>query len=189
MTGSPLTAVGRWRARWLSLKEPASTPAAAVGDNRLVLAYDAATNALKSQDGTFGNIRTRASTVLATAALLTSFAAGLGLINTDRAKGAVLPVPAAWLLLALLLLVGGLVLFVQWPVRVWRYGPSAGVILERRDRGDSEDSIREFVTKKMIDGIGANRAVLTRRQNALRASVFLLLVEVVVLVCALTLFG
>ena len=44
---------------------------------------------------TLGNVRTRAGTVLTVAALLTSFAAGLGLINVDSRNGAVFPAAGA----------------------------------------------------------------------------------------------
>jgi hypothetical protein len=42
-------------------------------DKRLELAYDAAEKKLSMQDATLGNVRTRANTLLATAALFTSF--------------------------------------------------------------------------------------------------------------------
>jgi hypothetical protein len=56
-------------------------------DKRLELAYDAAQKKLAMQDTTLGNVRTRANTLLATAALFTSFSAGIGLLNNDPTKG------------------------------------------------------------------------------------------------------
>ena len=60
-------------------------------DKRLELSYDAAAKKLSMQDATLGNVRTRANTLLATAALFTSFSAGIGLISTDPTKGSVFP--------------------------------------------------------------------------------------------------
>src|SRR5690349_3149350 len=50
------------------------------------LAYTGSVDALKQQDATLGNLRTRASAMFATAALATSFAAGLGLFSTNPAQ-------------------------------------------------------------------------------------------------------
>jgi len=163
-------------------------PAESTSDKRLELAYDAAKDALKSQDGTFGNIRTRANNILSVAALMTSFSAGLGLIKTDSSKGAALSPVAAWLLLGTHAAIGALSLFVLWPVRVWRYGPSSSEILRMQSEGRPEDDIRKFITEKMIEGLAANRAVLTSRQNALRGCTVLLLFKVAALVGARTIF-
>lgn len=69
-----------------------------VPDAGLVLAYDDACELLKMQDATLGNVRSRATQVLSTAALLTSISAGLGIINLDAKRGDVLGQSGAWAL-------------------------------------------------------------------------------------------
>ncbi len=149
------------------------------------LAYDSARDILKSQDTTLGNLRTRASGLLATATLLTSFSAALGLVNIDPKRGVVLPVWAAWALLAVLIGLGSLILFILWPVKTWHFGAHPGVILEKADDGVTTAAIRRYVTDKMIVGMGENATALSRRQTAFRSAVGLLLIEVAVLVVAL----
>ena len=156
-------------------------------DGRLVLAYEAARDLLKVQDTTLANIRTRASSLLTFAALITSFSAGLGFINTDRTRGAVLSPVGAWVLLAVLAGIGGFVMYVLWPTKQWNFGPNPFVMIERRELGESEDELRLYVVEAMKTGIVANDTVLTRRQNAFRWAVALLLGEVLALVATLTL--
>jgi len=160
----------------------------AMADRRLEMAYDAAKDSLKRQDATFTNIRTRSNGLLTVAALVTSFAAGLGLMNTDQNKGAVVPAAGAWALLGILAVIGALVMFVLWPVQ-WHFGPGAAEIYSRRKAGEAEDAIREFIVEKMLDGITDNNAALLRRGHAYRLSVMLLFIEVVVLVIVLIRVG
>jgi hypothetical protein len=164
----------------------APDPAVGTDEKSVELAYDSAREILKSQDTTLGNLRTRAGSLLTTAALLTSFSTALGLINLDPARGAVLPPWAAWALLGALVGLGALVLFVFWPVKTWHFGPHPGVILEKADDGKSLSMIRRYVTERMLAGMGDNAVALRRRQTAFRWSVGLLLAEVSVLVIALT---
>ncbi len=155
-------------------------------DVRITLAYDAAKDVLQSQDVTLGNVRTRASTVLTVAALLTSFAAGLGLINVDSRNGAVFPAGGAWVLLGVLVAMAALVLYVLWPVDRWHFGPDPAKIVELRSTGTTEVEIRESEVTAMIAGIGSNARHIAGRQTAFRFSVVLLVVEVLVLVVFLT---
>lgn len=163
----------------------ASGPAKPEPDKRLELAYDAAKETLKLQDATLTNTRTRANNLLAATALFISFAAGVGLINTDPKRGAVFP---AWAALILLLVVVGLgiaVTIVAWPTKDWCWGPSAKVILDMTDEGKSEAEIRRFMTKKMIAGRHENHEMLAPKQKAFRWASGLLFAEVVVLVAGL----
>src|SRR3954452_3505216 len=71
----------------------ADARAAASPPNEVIkLAYEEARAALKEQDATLSNIRNRATGLLAAAAVGTSFAAAVGLLNTDPARGTVLPI-------------------------------------------------------------------------------------------------
>jgi hypothetical protein len=142
-------------------------------DGRLELAYEAAQARLSGQDTTLGNVRSRANNLLATAALLTSFASGIGLLNTDPKKGTVLPATGAWLLLVVTGIVGISVIYVLWPAKGWHFGPSAKEIMKERNAGKSEDAIREYILTKMIEGIAFNLDTLERKQKAFRlAAVF-----------------
>lgn len=153
-----------------------------ISDKRLELAYDAAQKKLAMQDATLGNVRTRANTLLATAALFTSFSAGIGLLNTDSSKGPVFPTCAATWLAVIMVLLGVCVVYISWTVKEWHYVPSARIIMEKIGKNKSEDEIREFVTKAMIDGADSNAPPLRRRQLAFRASNILLVIEVSLLV-------
>jgi hypothetical protein len=116
-----------------------------VADDRLQLAYDAGVKALAQQDTTLSNLRNRTTALLTTAGLATSFAAGIGLINTNQSEGTVFPTWAAYTLLALLVVIGALSIFVLWPIKKFAFGPDSGIILNLYKQGDSSDSILEYV--------------------------------------------
>lgn len=161
------------------------TTQAPSSDPRRVLEYDAASAFLKMQDATLANVRTRATGVLSTATLLTSLAAAVGLLNTDPKRGDVLPVPGAWALLATTLVIGALVLYVQWTVNGWTFGPSAEKMRDQRTNNNlTEDGIRDYVVTALIHGIDTNATMLMRRQNAFRLAAVGLLVEVLILILA-----
>jgi hypothetical protein len=159
-------------------------------DKRLELAYDAAMKRLAMQDNTFGNVRTRANNLLATAALFTSFSSGVGLINTDPKKTAVLSPCIATVLLVVVLLLGSCVLFVLLPAKGWIYGPSAQKIMDMRDKKMmDEGAIRTEVITRMIEGIDLNNKKLDARLWAFRAAALLLVVEIGILAAHLTVWG
>ncbi len=81
------------------------------------LAFEEARAALKEQDATLGNLRNRATGLLAAVSVGTSFAASVGFLNTDPTKGAVFPQRAGWTLLPLTLLIGGGVMTILWPAK------------------------------------------------------------------------
>lgn len=163
----------------------AQTPDSQDAEKTLVLAYEATKEILKAQDNTLGNTRTRASGILNVAALLTSFSAGLGLIETDPSKGPVLHPATAWMLLIVLVGIGSLVLFVLWPAKAWHLGPDPSAMLDKRAAGESEISIRESSTRAMIVGLAHNRTKLKPRQRAFRLAIVLLIAEVGILILAI----
>jgi hypothetical protein len=154
-------------------------------DPVLELAYDAVTERLKSQSTTLESLRTRATGILSVGALVTSFAAGIGMINTDPAKGDLLPTWAPWVLLGILFVMGYFVMVVLWPYKKWGYGPSGRVILQLRELGKSEDEVREMVTSEMLAARQRNEEQLVMRAWAYRGAVVLLLAETLVLVAAI----
>jgi hypothetical protein len=151
-------------------------------DEGLVLAYQAACDILKMQDATLANVRSRATQVLSTAALLTSIAAGLGLVNLDPKRGAPLSTTGAWSILVVTMAIGALVVYVQWPVRGWIFGPSAAKILAERKDNANPAHLRLFVLTALNDGITTNDGHLKRRQAAFRWAAAGLIVEVGALV-------
>jgi hypothetical protein len=160
-------------------------PDETASDKRLELAYDAGEKKLAMQDSTLGNVRTRANNLLAVAALFTSFAAGLGLINTDPTHGPVISSCAAIMLLVVVMLLGVTVLYVIWPAKDWAFVPSARKIMDRYREGQSEDAIREYVIGEMIVGGNKNARALDEKQVAFRIAVILLVVEVALLLMIL----
>ena len=178
--GLTVAAIGNGRCDQ-RMSQPAQ--ASAGTDPRLELEYEAAVNFLRMQDTTLANVRSRATNVLSTAALLTSFSAGVGFINLDPKRGATFPLAGAVGLLLVTIAIGALVTHVHWPVD-WHYGPSASKMKERRQAGDGADQIRGFVIDKMLKGIEENSATLDARMWAFRAASILLLVDVVIVLLA-----
>jgi hypothetical protein len=156
----------------------ADTPAS---DARLKLEYEAARELLKMQDATLANVRSRATNVLSTAALLTSIAVGVGLINTDPKRGATFPAEAGWALLAMTVGIGMLVLYVHWPVNPWTFGPSPVMMRELRADNADESRVIEEVTTRMIEDMCTQIHVIKRRQAAFRWSSVGLLADVAIL--------
>ncbi len=154
-------------------------------DPRLVLAFDAAVARLQQQDTTLGNLRTRASNLLVTAALLTSFAAGVGLISADATKGQTLPGWAAVALVAILMLVGTVVLIIHWPFSRWAFGASSQKIMTRIAAGDDIDAIRTYVVGELIQARNENDERLHRCSWLYRIAVALLVLEVAILAAGL----
>jgi hypothetical protein len=154
-------------------------------DKRLELAYDAAREILSMQEGSLANLRTQSNTLLATAALFTSFAVGIGLLHNDPTKGPVLSSGKGILLLSVVATIGLCVLSVMWPAN-WQFGPSAKVIMQQYYEGHDEASIRKHITNEMQNGFEANREKLRQKQSAFRLAAILLLVEVGLLIAYLS---
>lgn len=148
------------------------------------LAYEAAKDKLASQTSAFESLRTRAAAVLSVAALVTSFSAGLGLVDADPARGRLLPQWAQWALLGILLAIGLCAFIVLLPTRQWLHCPSARIILERWEEGGDTKDVKVDVTDAMVEAQGSNSAELGRRSRTYRMAVLLLLAQVLVLVLA-----
>jgi hypothetical protein len=143
------------------------------------LAYDEARSALREQDATLANVRNRATTLLAAAAVGSSFSASVGLLNTDPDRGEVFPAWAGWTLLVLLVLVAAGVMIVLWPSD-WKFGPNAGVLLDKAQ--SDPDQVLEAATRAMIAALASNNGALIWRMNAYRATVLVLMAQTAFLV-------
>ena len=144
------------------------------------LAYDEARTALREQDATLSNVRNRATALLAAAAVGTSFAATVGLLNTDPGRGQVVPTWAGWALLLLVILVGAGVMVVLWPVPDWKFGPSPRKLLD--SVGADVQGVLHAATEAMIAALAFNDRRLRQRMNAYRATVVVLMTQVAMLV-------
>ncbi len=150
------------------------------------LAYTASVDALKQQDTTLGNLRTRANSLLATGALVTSLTSGLGLYFTDASKGPTIRTEAAWGIVAVLLLMGAATLHVLWPVKSWSFGPDARLLLTAtEENGQDKAAVQKDFATRLTECRIENAKILARRVRSYQIAVLLLLVEVVVLVLAL----
>src|SRR4051794_1827093 len=112
------------------------------------LAYDEARTALREQDATLGNVRNRATALLAAAAVGTSFSATAGLLNTDPSRGFTFPKWAAWSLLVVIALIAIGVMAVLWPAPTWNFGPSPRALLKRA--GEDVDVVLRAATESMV---------------------------------------
>jgi hypothetical protein len=148
------------------------------------LAFTAAKDKLSSQTSAFESLRTRAAAILSVAALVTSFSAGLGLVDTSPAQGRLLPAWAQWTLLGILLAIGLCAFVVLLPTRQWMHGPSARIILNGWEEGKDAQDVKVDVTDAMVDAQRQNSAELGRRSRAYRFAVLMLLVQVLVLAAA-----
>jgi hypothetical protein len=119
------------------------------------LAFEEARAALKEQDATLGNLRNRATGLLAAASVGTSFAASVGFVNTDPSKGPVFPQWAGWTLLPLTVLIGGAVMAILWPASRWSFGPTATMILGASDK--DIDDVHRIATMAMIKAADSNQ--------------------------------
>lgn len=149
------------------------------------LAYTASIEALKQQDATLGNLRTRANALFATAALVTSFSSGLGLFGVDTSKSPTISSGVAWGIAATVGLLGACLLFVLVPVREFGFGADARLLIADGDAGSSKGTTQKKFAQLLTEAREDNARLLTRRVLAYDAAVALLALEVVLLVSAL----
>jgi hypothetical protein len=154
-----------------------------MADEVLELAYNAATAALREQDATLTSLRNRGTALLSAAAVGTTFAAAVGLLNVDPGRGPVFPLWSGWMLLVLIAVIGVSVMTVLWPASGWSFGPDAEAFL--KNEGSDIDDVRRAVTRALAVACRSNSKALKLRMTAYRLGVAFLLVEVFVLVLAL----
>ncbi len=155
-----------------------------MADDRLTLAYDAAVTHLGQQDATLGNLRDRATAVLSAAALVTSFSAGVGLLDTDNAEGSAFPVWGSVTLLMIVIAIGALTMMIAWPVKGWVFGAAPAVILAETASSRDIDVILRDAAASLASGIAGNAKVIDRRSQYFRVAVVLIIVEIAVLTAA-----
>ncbi|MFJ7192170.1 hypothetical protein [Streptomyces bacillaris] len=153
-------------------------------EERLALGYEMAKSLLAAQDRTVTNLRTRASGILATAALIVTFATSIGLLGKDPQGDSLFPAWAAWTLLGVIAAQGICVMAVLWPVTM-SFGHSVLNMVDPRQSQAAERPISSRLVTTMMGDMKANSAHIERMAKALRVAIVLLLAEVVVIVIAL----
>jgi hypothetical protein len=148
---------------------------------RFQMAYDAAANELSKQDNTLTNLRNRANGILSIAALITSFASGLGFL-----KNKAIPSWLTIIVLCIMIAIGALVMFILWPIE-WYFCPDPRKILV--EPGADDDAVRESLAKGMISGSEVNRGKLAHRAFCYQGAIVLLLAETAFVVYASVRFG
>jgi len=156
---------------------PVGSANAPESDERLVLAYDAAVAALDTQEDTLSNLRNRATTIISTSALVASFSATAGLLNTDVSQGQTVPVEARVTLFLLLVVIATLCMVVLWPVRNWSFGPDARQILAKVNEDVRVDAIRAFVVEALLEGRSRNSKALQLKHRCYQSAVLALVLE------------
>jgi hypothetical protein len=156
-----------------------------VADKRLEIACDAGVATLKRQGETLNSLRNRASAVLSVAALVISVGGGIGLIKADASHGA-LPRWAGFSLIGVVVVIGILVVTVQWPVRKWAYGLGPGPVFELLEEERDEDALRLKLILLMANAVKKNEGVLNKRSLCYQIATALLVAEVLIFMLAIT---
>jgi hypothetical protein len=150
-----------------------------VDNEVLKLAYDASLRAIADQEGVLEGLRSRAGTLFAAAALVTSFLGGQALAHTTRlAHG-------SWAGVAIACFVGTslLTLTILWPFRL-RFSLSSQEIIEIVDSRQSSgnpvsaaEAYREIALRLELN-YDANLVTIRRLLSAFRVAIVLLVAEV-----------
>jgi hypothetical protein len=160
-----------------------------MSDPRYEMAFQEAVRAVGQQEGSLKSLRDRASALTSTAAVATTFGAGVGLLNIDPTKGSVFPV--FWAGVLLLLVVGILVvgLIVLWPTDGWVFSLNARILVEGWIEGPTQqatlDQLHRFNAIYLQDQYELNKARLHWRVTVYRIGVGLLFAEVLIFLVVL----
>ena len=153
-----------------------------VPNNQLKFAVEQGVENLRVQDSTLAKLRDRAAGILLAASLVISIAGGFGV---TKKNSVFLPTWTAILLLAILVLIGALVVVVQWPVGGWSFGLHPALILKRIDEGDNEDALHRYLINELVQAMAANGKTIKIRGRLYRLAAVLLIAEVAIFAWAL----
>ena len=160
---------------------------AAPSESMYALAYNAAIETLKLQDGTLASFRNRASGLLATAALVASFSISIGIIKVAPPKVVAIPHPYGWVLLATFVLTGVASSVVLWPTRRWAYGPDPNLLLKAiENEGLTLEQLYGKFARLLTDASRRNAPKLLFRVRAYQAGIILLVIEVGTIIVAIS---
>lgn len=160
-------------------------------DDRYQLAFEEAKGAIALQNDTLGNLRSRASGLLSTATVVSTFAAGLGLIGSDPSKGNVLNTGLAILLVVLIVGIGICSSLVLAPSRGWVFSLNASLLVTdwaEADPAATIDDMHRNLAISLRQHELNNRHKLERRFTVYRIGLLLLLIETLVLIGGFTIW-
>ncbi len=164
-----------------------NTSAAEVAGGGYALAYREARRGLEDQERSVVELRARAGTLIAAAAITTSFFGGQTLVRGGIA-------PAAWMAIGCFVLLGFAVLLVLWPRRDWEFSLAPDeFIATYLEPADGEPLALHLIERDLALHMGRS-AELNRRQLRTLMTVFrfgalLLVVEVLAWAVALVAQG
>ncbi|MER7673413.1 hypothetical protein ABTY61_33810 [Kitasatospora sp. NPDC096128] len=170
-----LTEAGR------NLPEPGPAPAGTAEQQRVQLAYQVAMSLCDAQDRTVGNLRTRATGILATAAFVVTFSSSVHLIGDST--GVQFPLWAAVSLLGVVLVQGVVVMLVLWP-RNFTFGHGVLEVLDPPPGGADTPPVDRALVLRLVDTLNGNKAQIVRLARYYQCATLLLLVEVALVLAA-----
>jgi hypothetical protein len=153
-----------------------------VSNSQLEFAVEQGVENLRVQDSTLAKLRDRAAGVLLAASLIISIIGGFGVTKKDVVF---LPTWTAILLLAILVLIGALVMSVQWPVHGWSFGLHPKLILERINEDIDDGVLYRYLINELVEAMAANDKTIVIRGRLYRIAAALLIAEVVAFALAL----
>ena len=166
-----------------SPNDAAADSPVASSDSLYELAYNAATEVLKQQDGTLTSVRNRASGLLATAALVASFSTAIGIIKVTPSKAVQIPQQYGWALLATFVLTGVASSAVLLPIKRWAYGPDPDLLIKAiKDEGLTAEQLYSKFTPLLTAANRRNARKLMLRVRCYQAATILLVIEVGILI-------
>jgi len=147
------------------------------------LAFEEARRALEDQERAVSELRSRAGSLIAGAAITTSFFGGQAL-NRDAINA------TGWIAIGCFVLLGLTVLFIVWPRRDWEFALSPQKFLQTYlEPQDAEPLALHLIHRDLALHIGSsassNRSKLRHVMIAFRAGAVLLTAEVVAWVAVL----
>jgi hypothetical protein len=156
----------------------AQTLIASIPDEAVPAALEVNQAHANAQNQTLGNVRTRAATVLSSAAVVVTFATSVGLIANDPSHGGVRLNPfVGFALVAMVIAIGVLTLATQWPLK-WAFNSGTDVFGGKA----SLLEIQRAAFVRMEVAVARNNSQLSRVLTAYRWSVALLGLEAALVV-------
>lgn len=151
-------------------------------DARTRNAYDSVLRKLTRQDQSLSNLRNRATGILTIAALITSFATGLGFFKSNSSNVPVFPNWARWTLLAILLFMILLHLVISLPVKR-TFGANPDAVLVCQDI-PPEGVVRKSLVKGLIESSKKNERWITACSVLYQVQAFCLVAEAIIIIVA-----
>jgi hypothetical protein len=158
-------------------------------DLRYQVAYDEAKRAIDHQNTALESLRTRAAHLISITAVITSFAIGVGLIETEVGKDPALPPLAPYTLLALLVLIGLCAILVLVPDR-WHFVLDAEYIIKYHIESSKPKDLTQLNMMLAIElqrNHEKNKQKISWMKTTYHVGAALLLLEVSLLVVAVML--